>query len=105
MNGRDLEGTKTRPAGYQALIARFDLHVIPNWHRSFVASSGAHRIETTLGDARRDRPHPPLLSQIFSLSAIARFRLDDDQPQSQAYLRLQELDLVGTLLGEPSCPA
>ena len=33
-----------RSAGYEALIARYELLVIPNWHRSFVAISGSGRI-------------------------------------------------------------
>ncbi len=38
--------SRERPAGYAALIERFDLHVIPNWHTSRVATSGVHRIES-----------------------------------------------------------
>jgi hypothetical protein len=38
-----------RPAGYMALIERNDLDVIPNWHRSFVATTGIHRIHSTEG--------------------------------------------------------
>ena len=49
MNEHDLEATSARPAGYQALIARFDLDAIPNWHQSFVAAGNFHRIETTAG--------------------------------------------------------
>jgi hypothetical protein len=36
-----------RLAGYGALIERFGLQVIHNWHESFVASSGTHRLDTT----------------------------------------------------------
>lgn len=32
-----------RPAGYAALVQRYGLEVIPNWHRSLVASSAMHR--------------------------------------------------------------
>jgi hypothetical protein len=38
-----------RLAGYAALIERYGLDVIPNWHRSFVAISGTHRIDSTGG--------------------------------------------------------
>jgi hypothetical protein len=38
-----------RPAGYLALIERYDLEVIPNWHGSFVATTGIHRIDSTGG--------------------------------------------------------
>ena len=36
-----------RLAGYIALIELYDLDVIPNWHRSLVATSGTHRIDWT----------------------------------------------------------
>jgi hypothetical protein len=38
-----------RPAGYAALTKRYDLDVIPNWHRSLVAATGTHRIDSTGG--------------------------------------------------------
>lgn len=38
----------TRPAGYVALIQRFGLQVIPNWHESFIATGGGtHQIHST----------------------------------------------------------
>ncbi|MBL6997912.1 MAG: Fic family protein [Phycisphaerales bacterium] len=46
MPEHDLQNTKTRPAGYQALIARFQLDVIPNWHLSYVASGSTSRVDT-----------------------------------------------------------
>ena len=49
MSELNLGGTQARAAGYEALIARYELAVIPNWHRSFVATSGPHRIEMTAG--------------------------------------------------------
>lgn len=36
-----------RPAGYSFLIERYDLEVIPNWHRSVVTTSGTHRIDSS----------------------------------------------------------
>ena len=36
-----------RPAGYAALVDRFDLDVIPNWHKSLVTVSGIHRIDSS----------------------------------------------------------
>jgi hypothetical protein len=41
------EPAKLRLAGYAALIELYDLDVIPNWHRSLVATSGIHRIDST----------------------------------------------------------
>ena len=37
---------KYRLAGYSALIKRYKLDVIPNWHKSLIAISGIHRINT-----------------------------------------------------------
>lgn len=56
MNEHDLETTGSRPAGYQALIARFTLDAIPNWHQSFVAAGNFHRIETTAGTTEEVYP-------------------------------------------------
>ena len=36
-------------AGYAALIKRYDLDVIPNWHKSLVTASGIHRIDSNGG--------------------------------------------------------
>jgi len=41
--------SENRPAGYAALVRLFDLDVIPNWHRSLIASAGSHRISLING--------------------------------------------------------
>ena len=41
--------SKHRPAGYAALIKRYDLDVIPNWHKSLVTASGIHRVNSNEG--------------------------------------------------------
>ncbi|MDP8249234.1 MAG: Fic family protein [Candidatus Tritonobacter lacicola] len=38
-----------RLAGYAALIERYDLDVIPNWHKSLVTTSGIRRIDSIRG--------------------------------------------------------
>ena len=38
-----------RPAGYAALIERYDLDVIPNRHKSLVTVSGIHRVDLSKG--------------------------------------------------------
>lgn len=46
----DSRSTEIRPTGYTALVGRLQLHVIPNWHESFVAMGrGTHRIHATDG--------------------------------------------------------
>ena len=49
MNDRDLHSTGLRSTGYDALIERFRLDVLPNWHRSLVATGNTHRLSTTAG--------------------------------------------------------
>jgi len=44
-----IHGKKARSAGYLALIERYDLLVVSNWHASFVAGRGTHRIELVDG--------------------------------------------------------
>ncbi len=41
--------TKLRLAGYAALIERYGLDVIPNWHGSYVATSAIRRVDSTRG--------------------------------------------------------
>ncbi len=43
------EQAMLRPAGYAALIDRYGLDVIPNWHTSLVTTSGIHRMSSTGG--------------------------------------------------------
>ena len=43
------EQATLRPAGYAAIVERYRLDVIPNWHRSLVTTSGIHRIDSTGG--------------------------------------------------------
>jgi hypothetical protein len=38
-----------RPVGYAALVERYELDVIPNWHKSLVTTSGIHRIDLQAG--------------------------------------------------------
>ena len=47
---------RPRRAGYCELADRYGLAVIPNWHESFVATSGTHRIDATPGAVRETYP-------------------------------------------------
>ncbi len=49
MADNDQEQQKLRLAGYVALIDRYALEVIPNWHKSLVSTSAIHRIDSTGG--------------------------------------------------------
>lgn len=41
-----------RPAGYLALVERYGVSVLPNWHQSYVGTRGTRRIDTTGGAVR-----------------------------------------------------
>ncbi|MFQ5352608.1 MAG: Fic family protein [Candidatus Binatia bacterium] len=49
MAENDRDGSTYRLAGYAALIERYDLDVMPNWHRSLVTTSGIRRIDSSAG--------------------------------------------------------
>ena len=49
MAENDQDRSTERLAGYAALIERYDLDVIPNWHRSLVTTSGIRRIDSCEG--------------------------------------------------------
>lgn len=46
---KNQEKLKYRQAGYAALVERYDLDIIPNWHRSLVTVSGIHQIDVRAG--------------------------------------------------------
>lgn len=43
------EPSVLRPSGYSALVGRYELDIVPNWHKSFVAIGGTHRTKTEEG--------------------------------------------------------
>ncbi|NQU40610.1 MAG: Fic family protein [Lentisphaerae bacterium] len=49
MNEHSLDATGMKVTGYGALIEKFGLDVLPNWHRSLVATGNTHRVDTTAG--------------------------------------------------------
>lgn len=56
MPGHISRNAETKPAGYQALIARFLLDTIPNWHRSDVAPGNSHRVRMNAGVTEETYP-------------------------------------------------
>ncbi|MBI4243902.1 MAG: Fic family protein [Planctomycetes bacterium] len=52
----ELRNEKRRLAGYQALISRFRLDVIPNWHQSYIAPGNFHGVDTNLGVTEETYP-------------------------------------------------
>lgn len=56
MPNPSLQNPEARPAGYLALIARFQLETIPNWHQSLVAPGNSHRVRTNAGVTEETYP-------------------------------------------------
>lgn len=52
----DKEKSTFRPAGYAALIERYALDVITNWHTSRVTTSGIHRVDSQAGTTKEVYP-------------------------------------------------
>ncbi|MDR3111012.1 MAG: hypothetical protein LBU65_15185 [Planctomycetaceae bacterium] len=48
---------QSKPSGYNALIEKFQLDVVPNWHQSFIADINAHRIVQTNGITEETYPN------------------------------------------------
>jgi Fic family protein len=57
MAENEQEKSAHRPAGYAALIERYDLDAIPNWHKSLVTASGIHRVNSN--EAVIEEVYPP----------------------------------------------
>lgn len=66
----------SRPAGYQALVARLGLNVIPNHHASRVADTNLRRIETSSGVT--EETYPPTYWPGDSLGDHLEFALKYD---------------------------
>jgi hypothetical protein len=58
MPGSNPHGRRLRAAGYEALIERYDLIVIPNWHKSFVSDSSTRSKHTTEKGIEEVYPSP-----------------------------------------------
>ena len=64
------------PAGYDALIARFKLQVIPNWHHSRTSQSNVR--QTHAEDGQVVEIYPPFLTPEDSLAGHLEFALKYD---------------------------
>ncbi|MBU3948353.1 MAG: Fic family protein [Proteobacteria bacterium] len=49
MAENEQEKSTYKVVGYAALVERYDLDVIPNWHKSLVTTSGIHRTDSSRG--------------------------------------------------------
>jgi len=97
--------TTYRSAGYEALIARYSLDVIPNWHRSLVAAeSQVHKIETE-DDAVREK-YPERYWPGESLGEQLEFALKYDGINlailSALFEHIDENELLSYLQSKPT---
>ncbi|MBW2700857.1 MAG: Fic family protein [Deltaproteobacteria bacterium] len=53
----DQNSSSNRLVGYSALIERYRLELVPNWHKSFVATSATHRISLSDGVTSEGYPN------------------------------------------------
>ncbi|MEA1981165.1 MAG: Fic family protein [candidate division Zixibacteria bacterium] len=65
-----------RPAGYTELIERYNLEVIPNWHISYVTTSGIHQINSS--ERLVKEVYPPIYWPGDSLGDHLEFALKYD---------------------------
>lgn len=101
-NGQELPGS--RLAGYAALIERYRLDVIPNWHRSLVATSGTHRVDST-GDVVEE-VYPPKYWPGDSLGEHLEFALKYDGTNlailARLFPKMAEQDFLEYLRAKPT---
>jgi hypothetical protein len=64
-------------AGYEALIERYQLDVIPNWHSSFVAvETQVHKIEKDVNTVREHYPERYWPVDRLIYSSISYFKTE-----------------------------
>jgi len=104
MVGNEQDQSVHKPAGYAALIERYDLEVIPNWHKSLVAARGIHRIDS-IGDTIEE-VFPPKYWPGNTLCDHLEFALKYDGTNlailSILFLTAEEKDLLKYVRSKPT---
>ena len=92
------------PAGYDALIARFNLQVIPNWHHSRTSQSNIRQTHTELGQVVE--VYPPFLTPEDSLGGHLEFALKYDGTNleilSALFEKAPEEELLAYIRSKPT---
>ena len=100
----DREKSTIRPAGYAALIERYDLDVISNWHTSRVTTSGIHRVDSQAGAT--EEVYPPHYWPGDDLGDHLEFALKYDGTNLAVLARLfqepVEEDLLAYIRSKPT---
>jgi hypothetical protein len=104
MAANDKDTLAYRPAGYAALIERYDLDVIPNWHRSLVTTSGIHRIESS-GNVTEE-VYPPKYWPGDTPGNHLEFALKYDGTNiailARLFQKLEEKDIIDFVRSKPT---
>ncbi len=89
--------TKYRSAGYCELIKRYNLDVIPNWHKSLVATGGIHR--TNSNNKIVEEIYPPKYWPGNALGGHLEFALKYDGVNLAILMKIFEETNVEELIG------
>ncbi|HDR17081.1 MAG TPA: cell filamentation protein Fic [Desulfobacteraceae bacterium] len=104
MIGNEQDKSIFRSAGYAALIERYDLDVIPNWHKSLVTTSGIHRIDSSGGIV--EEVYPPKYWPGDTLGDHLEFALKYDGTNlailSIFFQKIEEEDLLIHVRSKPT---
>jgi hypothetical protein len=104
MAEKDQDKSTYRLAGYAALIERYDLDVIPNWHRSLVTISGIHRIDSSRGVI--EEVYPPKYWPGDTLGDHLEFALKYDGTNlailSSLFQEAEEKDILEYVRSKPT---
>lgn len=91
-------------AGYAALIERYDLDIIPNWHKSLVTTSGIHRIDSSKSVI--EEIYPPKYWPGDTLGDHLEFALKYDGTNlailSLLFQKIVEKDLIDYVRSKPT---
>ncbi len=104
MLGNEENKSIYRSAGYVALIERYKLDVIPNWHKSLVTTSGIHRIDSA-GNIIEE-VYPPKYWPGDTLGDQLEFALKYDGTNlailSILFQKIEENDLLNYIIAKPT---
>jgi hypothetical protein len=92
------------PAGYDALVARFNLQVIPNWHHSRTSQSNVRQTHTEAGQVVE--VYPSFLTPEDSLGGHLEFALKYDGTNleilSAIFEKAPEEELLAYIRSKPT---
>lgn len=72
----DQPNATTRPAGYSALLDRYAIRAMPNWHQSVISEGGVRRTDSSAGEIVETYPaaYWPGETPVTCLTFLYQFR-------------------------------